>query len=127
MAQNITFRKVSNDPAFMKSVMTVAAVTNTHLAYKLSGMSGRNLAADVCGDNDVIAGFPASKCVVGESVRLDRGGSFEAVASGTIHLNNPITAAAAGAVRVAVVSTDLFQAYAETEALDGEIVQIRMK
>jgi hypothetical protein len=127
MAQNTTFRKTSNDPAFMKSVMTVAAVTNPRLAYKISGMSGRNLAADVCGDNDVIAGFPASKCAIGEAVRLDRAGTFEYVASGTVHLNNPLTAAAGGKLRVAVVTTDLFQAYAETEALDGEVGQCRMK
>src|ERR1035437_529446 len=125
MAQNITFRKASQDQAFMKSVMTVAPVTNTRLAYTITGMSGRNLAADVCGDNGVIAGFPALKCIVGEATRLDRRGSFEAIASGTIHVNNPITAGAAGTVRVAVVTTDLFQYVAETEALDGEVVQIR--
>jgi hypothetical protein len=131
MAQNITFRKASQDQAFMKSVITVAAVTNVRLAYGLTGMSGRNLLADVCGDNGVIAGFPAQKSTaaqagaVAEAVRLDRRGSFEAIASGTIHVNNPITAGAAGTVRVAVVTTDLFQYVAETEALDGEVVQIR--
>ena len=130
MSQNATFRKASGDTAFGLSVLTVAAVTNTHLAYKLSALpsaSARTLAADVCGDNDVIAGFPYQKCKVGEAVLLQRGGHFEAIASGTIHLNNPLTAGPAGTVRVAVVTTDLFQAFAESEALDGEIVQVRMK
>lgn len=126
MAQNTTFRKASGDTAFGLSVLTVAAVANTRLAYKLSATSGRQLAADVCGDNDVIAGFPYQKCKVGEAVLLQRGGHFEAIASGTIHLNNPITAGAAGTVRVAVVTTDFFQGFAETEALDGEVVQVRL-
>jgi hypothetical protein len=131
MAQNTTFQKRSQDQAFMKSVIPVAAVTNTRLAYKITGMSGRNLAADVCGDNDLIAGFPAQKSTaaqagaVAEAVRLDRRGTFEAIAQGTIHVNNPLTAGTAGALRVAVVTTDLFQYAAETEALDGEVVQVR--
>jgi hypothetical protein len=125
MAQNTTFRKASQDQAFMKSVMTVAAVTNPRLAYKISGMSGRNLAADICGDNDLIAGFPAQKCIIGEACRLDRRGTFEAVAQGTIHINQPLTAGTLGTLRVAVVTTDLFQYAAETEALDGEVVQVR--
>jgi hypothetical protein len=130
MAQNTTFRKVSTDTAFGVSVLTVAPVTNTRLAYTLVAPSGRNLQADVCGDNGVIAGFPYQKSgragvANGEAVLLQRAGHFEAVASGTIHINNPITAGAAGTVRVAVVTTDLFQFVAETEALDGEVVQIR--
>jgi hypothetical protein len=125
MAQNTTFRKVSTDTAFAVSVLTVAPVTNTRLAYKLTAPSGRNLAADVCGDNDLIAGFPFQKCKVGEAVMLQHAGHFEAVASGTIHLNNPLTAGANGTLRVAVVTTDLFQYFAESEALDGETVQVR--
>lgn len=131
MAQNITFRKVCTDMGHGLSVLTVAPVTNTHLAYKLVAPLGRNLQADVCGDNDVIAGFPAQKsgragAANGEAVLLQRAGHFEAVAQGTIHLNNPLTPGTLGTMRVAVVTTDLFQAFAESEALDGEIVQIRM-
>src|ERR1035437_4477325 len=101
MAQNTTFRKVCTDMGHGLSVLTVAPVTNAHLAYKLVAPLGRNLQADVCGDNDVIAGFPYQKsgraCVVnGEAVLLQDEGCFEAVVSGTVHLNNPLTAGAAG-------------------------------
>jgi hypothetical protein len=130
MAQNTTFRKVCTDMGHGLSVLTVAPVTNTRLAYKLVAPLGRNSQADVCGDNDVIEGFPDQKsgragAANGEAVLLQHEGYFEAVASGTIHINNPLTAGAAGTLRVAVVTTDFFQYKAVTEALDGEIFTVQ--
>lgn len=126
MAQNKTFRKAAEYGCGI-SVMTVAAVTNPHLGYKFAAPIGRDLGADICGDNDVLAGFPYQKCAVGEAVMLQKDGYFEAIAQGTCHINNPFTMGTLGTVRVAVVTTDLFQGIFVTEALDGEVVTVRPK
>ena len=130
-ATGTPFRKVSDDTAFSISVKPVAAITNTKLPYKITGQIGRDLVADVCGDNDLIAGFPASaltaaQIAAGEAVRLDRAGYFDTVMiGGAGAVGQPITAAVGG-VRVAVVTTDLFQGFIVTAAAQNARVTVRL-
>lgn len=114
MANTGTFEKGPQSDPWMLSVKCATAITDTRLAYKLSATDHET--AELCGDNEAIAGFPDRKAAIGETFNLRMAGHIIGLTSGAgvLAINDPITSGASGTLRKAVIGTDLVQGYVES-------------
>lgn len=123
MSNTLAFEKGTGFEAYNLGVICASAITNTKLAYRLSATDHETVV--LCGDNELIGGFPDRKAAIGEAFTLRMVGHLVGVASEEIAINEPITSAANGKLRVAVFGTDHIQGWAESNAAADEPVTIR--
>lgn len=116
MANTSTFEKGPHSDPWVLGVKCASAITDTRLAYRLSTTDHETVV--LCGDNEAIAGWPDRKAAIGEAFNVRMAGHIVALSSGAgvIAINDPITSAANGYLRKAVIGTDLVQGYAESPA-----------
>jgi len=125
MANASFFKRFSE--AGLSVMVTAGAVADTRRAYKVTGLTSRVPQAAICGDNDLIFGFPNMRSASGEGVKLECDGIFEVVASGAYTAGTAFTAAAAGAVRTSVFNTDYDQGIFLTSGADGTVATVRFR
>ncbi len=113
-----------------KSYKCATDITDTTLAYTVSTTDDET--AILCGDNQVIRGFPDRKAKAGEPFLLMWSGDWEVLvgtANGAIDFTAggfPLTSAASGKLRKAVIGTDLVQGYNHSiTTTDGDKIAIR--
>lgn len=123
MSNTQAFEKGSGFEAFNLSVICASAITNTRLAYRLSATDHETVV--LCGDNELIGGFPDRKAAIGEAFTLRMVGHLIGVAAEEIEIGDPLTSAANGKLRVAVFGTDHIQGWAESNAAANEPVTVR--
>ncbi len=104
-------------------------ITDTTLAYTLSTTDGETVI--LCGDNQPILGFPDRRAKAGEPFLLRWKGDWEVLkgtANGAIDFTAggfPLTSAASGKLRKAVIGSDLVQGYNRSiTTTDGDKIAI---